>query len=48
MEMEIPPVLKAEIDRRLAKAIPLGGISISEVLTALGSEPKRSKNLEYF
>ena len=47
-DMEISLALQAEIDQGVASASTLGGISAPEVLSALESEPDRSKNIEYF
>ena len=43
----ISQYLQAEIDRCLIGENPIW-VSISEVITALGSEPGWSKNIDYF
>ena len=46
MDMEMRMGLKSEIDQGPLGGNSIGRISISEVLTALESEPERSKNTE--
>ena len=48
MEMEICLGVQGDIDQGSAPASALRGISISEVLTALGDGPGESKNLPFF
>ena len=45
--MEICLGVQAEIEQGLAPTNALGGISISDALTALGNEPEESKNLPF-
>ena len=46
--MEIRLSAQPEIEEGRIPSSALGGITISEVLTALGNEPDGSKNLSYF
>ena len=46
--MEICLEAQQEIDRGLISCSAIGGVSSSEVLTALESEPGESKILAYF
>ena len=46
--MEICLEVQQEIGERRIPSSSLGGISISEVPTALGNEPDESKTLSYF
>ena len=47
MEMGICLEVQQEIEEGRIPIIAIGGISISEVLTALGNEPGESKTLSY-